>query len=152
MTRKPTPKAVADASPRPSSLAPSADIRFAADALDYFREASKPIVENRILLQDVLVKRFGFDMTKWRDLEEGIEHSFVSEQEDAFVHLQLALESFIRTRACTTVGDLVEKLKLDGKMLSRDVKEIEEDYATYCAQLLRSLLPWSRTMGAGEAP
>lgn len=151
MTHKPTPKAVADASPRPFSLDPSADIRFAVAALDYFREASKPIVENRILLQDVLVNRFGFDMTKWQDLEEGIEHSFVSEQEDAFAHLELALESFIRTRACATVGDLVEKLKIDRKMLSRDVKEIEEDYTAYCAQILRSLLPWLRTMGTSEA-
>ncbi|WP_454745177.1 hypothetical protein [Ciceribacter selenitireducens] len=133
------------------SLAASPDIDFALSAFNFFEaqlgEQWKVVDQWE---REYREGRFMGDAEGFQAWAKGTNHGFECDQQDAILTLMNALEAFIRQRKCSTVGDLVVKVRLNAFWMEDAVKNGTTDYAEEACTLVRSILPLVEALDAGS--
>lgn len=133
------------------SLQPSSEIGFALRSLS-FLEARKDEIWEELMTYDMeaLQSRFQGDFSAWRAWVKTTPHASLCEQHEALCDLTIAMENFIRSSKCRTLGDLAAKMRRNAYWMKDDFKSNVEDYAEEAVSLVRSILPLVEAMDEGN--
>lgn len=133
------------------SLQPSPEIAFALSAFNFFDALDSEqwkVVEQ--WERECREGRFKGDVDGFTTWTEGTNYGFECDQHDYILTLLNALEAFIRQRKCSTVGDLVVKVRLNAFWMQDAVKNGATDYAEEACTLVRSILPLVEALDVGN--